>query len=135
MINRFKPAKDHDSVSYTLAFDLHGPGWGVAFDCDEHGNVAPGYISANPDRERNYQAALTSGVKPYVQRYEHHYRAPASGVCCGLGLYLDLYTNTCPACGTDYDSAGHELAPREQWGEETGESVADILAADRGDDF
>jgi hypothetical protein len=33
--------------------------------------------------------------------------------------------------------SGHLLAPREQWGEETGESVADILAADSDyrDDF
>jgi hypothetical protein len=33
-------------------------------------------------------------------------------------------------CGADYNMSGQMLAPREQWGEETGETVADILAAD-----
>jgi tRNA(Ile2) C34 agmatinyltransferase TiaS len=31
----------------------------------------------------------------------------------------------CPRCGTEYNSAGQTLAPREQWGEETGETSAD----------
>jgi hypothetical protein len=31
------------------------------------------------------------------------------------------FTNTC-SCGRDYNFAGTELAPREQWGEETGET-------------
>lgn len=30
-------------------------------------------------------------------------------------------------CGAEYNSAGQRLAPREQWGEETGESYADIV--------
>lgn len=36
------------------------------------------------------------------------------------------FTNTCD-CGADYNSSGQHLAPREQWGEETGESLSDIL--------
>lgn len=35
----------------------------------------------------------------------------------------------CPRCHTEYNSAGQTLAPREQWGEETGETAADY---DRG---
>lgn len=48
---------------------------------------------------------------------------------CHCGRYVELYDaflNTCD-CGRDYDGAGNLLAPREQWGEETGESLADIL--------
>jgi len=30
-------------------------------------------------------------------------------------------------CGADYNWNGTRLAPREQWGEETGESIADIM--------
>lgn len=58
----------------------------------------------------------------------HH---PAVGICeeCGCDVYLTGFTNTCE-CGADYNMSGHLLAPREQWGSETGESVADILAAD-----
>ena len=53
------------------------------------------------------------------------------GEChCGRHIYLDSFTNTCE-CGADYNSAGQELAPRSQWGEETGESVQDILDVDR----
>lgn len=33
----------------------------------------------------------------------------------------------CEGCDRDYNSAGQELAPREQWGEDTGESLSDIL--------
>jgi hypothetical protein len=33
-------------------------------------------------------------------------------------------------CGRDYNSSGQLLAPREQWGWDTGESLSDILMAD-----
>jgi hypothetical protein len=42
-------------------------------------------------------------------------------VCCGRWLECPDFTNTCPRCGTDYNFAGQALAPRECWGEETGE--------------
>ena len=50
---------------------------------------------------------------------------------CGTDLWVDTrnFTNTCE-CGADYNGYGQLLAPREQWGEETGETVSDILAAD-----
>lgn len=35
-------------------------------------------------------------------------------------------TITCE-CGTDYNCFGQELAPREQWGWETGENIVDIM--------
>lgn len=55
---------------------------------------------------------------------------PAIGKCfCGRQVTLAGFTNACD-CGRDYNSAGQMLAPREQWGEETGESVSDILAVD-----
>jgi hypothetical protein len=47
--------------------------------------------------------------------------------CCGDELYCYGFTNTCPICGSDYNQAGQRLAPREQWGEETGEHYTDIL--------
>lgn len=53
--------------------------------------------------------------------------------CCGVTFPCDDFTNTCADCGADYDSAGNRLAPREQWGEETGETAADILRP--GDPF
>jgi hypothetical protein len=41
--------------------------------------------------------------------------------CCGVWLECDQFTNTCERCGADYNWGGQRLAPREQWGEETGE--------------
>lgn len=55
--------------------------------------------------------------------------------CCGDDIICDQFTNTCDHCGADYNSAGWELVPRSQWGEETGESVADILSVDCHDPF
>ena len=51
-------------------------------------------------------------------------------ICCNQELRCPDFTNTCPVCGADYNWAGQRLAPRSQWGEETSESVADILAID-----
>lgn len=51
---------------------------------------------------------------------------------CGEEVYCRGFTNTCD-CGADYNHAGQLLAPRSQWGEETGESVADILSVDSAD--
>lgn len=48
---------------------------------------------------------------------------------CGDEIACPNFTNTCE-CGADYNSAGQHLAPRSQWGEETGESLSDILMAD-----
>lgn len=53
---------------------------------------------------------------------------PKTVTCeCGLQLPCPAFTNTC-VCGRDYNFAGQRLAPRSQWGEETGESADDILA-------
>jgi hypothetical protein len=43
---------------------------------------------------------------------------------CGQPLEVPHFTNTC-RCGADYNWAGQELAPRYQWGEETGEHWSD----------
>lgn len=52
--------------------------------------------------------------------------APTVGECvCGARVELSGFTNACD-CGRDYNSFGQELAPRECWGEETGEHPADI---------
>lgn len=47
--------------------------------------------------------------------------------CCGEWLDCDRFTNTCELCGSDYNGSGQQLAPREQWGEETGETADDLI--------
>lgn len=46
---------------------------------------------------------------------------------CGQTIVCSRFTNTCPECGADYNMSGQHLAPRAQWGEETGESALDII--------
>ena len=51
------------------------------------------------------------------------------GMCpCGHKVELLEVTNTC-VCERDYGFNGDLLAPRSQWGEETGESATDVLEA------
>lgn len=57
-------------------------------------------------------------------------RGTVEVLCCGAWLMCDGFTNTCSQCGQDYNFAGQSLAPRECWGEETGECVADLLRLD-----
>lgn len=65
--------------------------------------------------------------KPTVRRIETGYTVPMRIKCdCGVELDVPAFTNTC-YCGRDYNSCGQLLAPRSQWGEETGESAGDIL--------
>ena len=53
---------------------------------------------------------------------------------CGAEVpCTDSFANPCNRCQREYMSGGQLLAPREQWGEETGESIADILGP--GDPF
>ena len=40
---------------------------------------------------------------------------------CGDWVLCEYNTNTCDRCGVDYNMSGQRLAPRSQWGEETGE--------------
>lgn len=45
---------------------------------------------------------------------------------CGEEIVCSGFTNSC-ICGADYNWAGQRLASRSQWGEETGETLADIF--------
>ena len=48
---------------------------------------------------------------------------------CGRKVWCSGFTNTCE-CGREYNWAGQMLAPRCQWGEETGEIAADLANLD-----
>jgi len=51
-------------------------------------------------------------------------------VCCKQELPCPDFTNTCPTCNADYNWAGQRLAPREDWGWETGEHWTECLISD-----
>jgi hypothetical protein len=56
------------------------------------------------------------------------YRLVPGIVACPCGRNLEIdprdFTTTCE-CGADFNGSGDRLAPREQWGEETGEHWMD----------
>jgi len=118
--------KQITETEYSRDFDYDGhSGWGFSFECDESGNLL--------QESERYAACLTGEVEGKrvidrgIRSYTRTYTEPAIGKCdCGRAVYLDGFTNTCD-CGRDYNWAGQLLAPRSQWGEETGESLSDIL--------
>ena len=73
----------------------------------------------------NLQKVLDAGGQLEFKTSTMTYREPASLECCGRRLSLSRFTNTCVKCGADYNQSGSLLAPRSQWGEETGETWTD----------
>jgi len=106
-----------------------GTGSGYSFPCDAAGNVdrAALHPAALANLEKCYSDLLPVSA-PTVVDSSYHYYEPAQIRCdCRRAVSLDdAVVNSCP-CGREYNGFGQLLAPREQWGEETGETAADIL--------
>lgn len=122
-----KEAKRVTNKTYALDFEYRNEsGSGFSFDCDKHGNLK----ELNPEAMENYQKCVSGEydvVFNGVKEYSNTYTEPAEGKCdCGQLVTLYGFTNTCEGCGADYNSAGQFLAPRVQWGEETGERCHEI---------
>lgn len=108
------------------------PGAGFGFELGEDGKVPADMCDTAAE---NYYLALTGQMPGLedkgIETWTNRYREPSIGKChCGEEVALGNFTNTCPKCGRDYNFSGQELAPREQWGEETGETAVDIINYD-----
>lgn len=126
-----KPRTHHHHVEHRLVFERPGSGGsGFSFPCDPEGNVDAFLPTAARDNFQRVNHAGVAFVRSVLESV-HDYTEPAVGACeaCGSEVILDRFTNTCE-CGADYNGSGQLLAPRDQWGEETGESVGDILGVD-----
>ena len=130
-----KPRQRCTRTSYTLFFRRRDDdrGSGFAFPCDEHGTIDEHALMpaglASLAAARGDDAALYE--EPTVEKRTRSWNEPAVGACdCGGQVTLGGFTNTCGRCHADYNGWGQRLAPREQWGEETGESAEDILRVD-----
>jgi len=107
------------------------PGSGFGFECDEAGNILP---LTNDCAKANLAGCLAGIIDGKAVKadgmvsWERQVVHPRIGECndCGAGVALDGFTNTC-VCGADYNMSGQQLASRDQWGEETGERLSDIL--------
>jgi hypothetical protein len=122
-----KPRTRVETVERRYDFDEAAKfGCGFSFKVDDDWNVIV------TDANRHSVAYVLFGSRTYVPRKtetRRHYYDPARGNCdrCGRTVYLDGFTNTCNNCGADYNLDGQLLAPRHFWGEETGETYADIV--------
>lgn len=118
-------------VHYELFFQEigRGRGTGFGFPCDERGRVMVDMMGAAAHDNYERLCRDHAGYEPpEVLKHENRVVHPKIGKClCGHEVMLDSFTNTCDGCGRDYNSSGAELAPREQWGEETGEHWTDII--------
>lgn len=118
-----------DSEGAGFGFDLEADGRIPANYCEE---AAINYYLCLTGQKKDDQGhgVIDKGIETWTQRY----REPAIGKChCGEEISLGNFTNTCDKCGADYNSSGQRLAPREQWGEETGETADQILAYNGGE--
>lgn len=126
-------------VRYWLEFrDTTIPGAGFSFPCNEQGYPQ----DLLPCAWRNYRECLANPCrytpvndgKPVVDEYTVWY--PAAIRCvCGVEVELwDTWCSTCTKCGRDYNGSGQLLAPRSQWGEETGETLTEMWPHP-GEDF
>jgi hypothetical protein len=104
------------------------PGAGFSFDLDNNDEI----IVTDGNRENVARCLKDGGATLYdngINVIEWEHVEPAVGRCsCGREVTLDTSPagNDC-GCGRIYNSSGQELAPRSQWGEETGETYADIV--------
>jgi len=125
-------------------FDWEGEtDWGYSFDCDETGTP----VNLHEGTQESFNRCLANDWKdehgnpaPIVDKGIQSWKTkgywePAILKCdCGERVALRGFTNTCD-CGADYNMSGQRLASRAQWGEETGESVSDILSVDSECDY
>jgi hypothetical protein len=121
---------------YGLKWEGKG-GSGFSFNCDINGVVDEfAMYPAGLENLALCRAGKMEGYTgPTIATYSHTYTDHAVGLCkCGEKVTLSGSTNTCK-CGTDYNNSGQRLAPREQWGEEAGESISDILSINLMEDY
>lgn len=132
-MQHFQPPKPVEETHYELVFRLEdGRGSAFAFECDEQGNV---FRNQLPQVAlHNLELCLRGEVDGYAVRrgvlryHTQSFVEDASGTCaCGKHVVLnDAWANTCSGCGREYNAFGQLLSDRSLWGEETGESVADM---------
>lgn len=130
MSNRIiKYGKWREVVERGIAFYWKDqPTAGFHFDCDEDFN--PCFTSIPSQINYEHCCDGTYDVTgPFHETQTRRVWVPAQARCdCGATVYLHRsLTNYCDKCDREYNASGQLLADRSQWGDDTGESVSDIL--------
>jgi len=110
--------------------DHPGSGFSATPEVDANGIATVDLTKLNPAARKNITRCIEnlegSFTEVRYRTWEAGYFEPAILRCgCGDEVWLTSFTNTCDNCGSDYNMGGQLLAPREQWGEETGEHWTD----------
>ena len=132
MMKRISDGYSVTRVGYSHEYNYEGhEGWGFTFEVDANDNpidLAPeGRI--NWDKCHEGKADGRKVIDMGIRRNEREERHPAIGRCdCGRTHAMGCGDIYCP-CGKIYNSGGQELCDPSLWGEETGESPADIARA------
>ena len=121
-----------ENTEYRLEYkDITGMGVFYSFPCDEKGEViTEGECPEALENLRKCQNGIYQVKSPVVKKYTSHYWESAEIECESCSATIDLYdamTNSCDKCGALYNGSGQRLCDPQFWGEETGESLADIL--------
>jgi hypothetical protein len=118
-----------EHVEHTIDFeDSTCPGAGYSFPADKTGiDFAELHDCAIDNLLSCYTRADISG--PFYSAREWSYMQAAVYRCkCGGEIVCESpYGNDCNRCNGEFNQSGQRLAPREFWGEETGESYSDIV--------
>jgi hypothetical protein len=115
-----------EEVTYELCWNWKlSPSAGFSFPCDKDGNVRVEELQ--PAAQANLQMCRNNHNEDLdfagVVERRRMVREPAIIRCeCGEEVVLDGDPSTCDKCNADYNLSGQRLAPRSQWGEETGET-------------
>lgn len=93
----------------------------------ENGTVSKWTTYPEAPTESYYNCHPQAKSKTVMIPIERWQKGSTEVQCCGELVSCHNFTNTCHNCGADFNMSGQQLAPREQWGEETGETASDIL--------
>lgn len=109
--------KTIETVEYFLEFMKNGGGF--SFPCSKDGIVDTSSLA--PEGLTNYNKCLAqTEIKPKLYERNSSYRMPMVIKCnCNTTLELWNSENDCPNCSTIFNIVGQELAPRDQWEEDT----------------
>lgn len=105
---------------YSLHFGVNGD-VRFGFDCDANGVVD--VESLSPESRANYEACVSNpAFTSWVVDFSRTVWNPTVVECCGTTICCDSgHGNDCFECGAVYNTNGSRMAPRSQWGWETGE--------------
>lgn len=132
MLKTIRERKLVEVVSYAQICYRSRNSGGFGFECDANGIVD--VAALNPGAKANYEFCMSSeGLKVYpvryLETYHNSYWEPAVKICesCQKHLEFDGHDVYCD-CGAIYNGSGQRLCDPSHWGEETGESLADIYS-------